>query len=52
MFQTKCSTILVENQEWERIMDKKDFIGIFDSGIGGISVLKHAVTELENEDFI
>ena len=27
-------------------MDKKDFIGIFDSGIGGISVLKHAVTEL------
>ena len=33
-------------------MDKKDFIGIFDSGIGGISVLKHAVTELENEDFI
>ncbi len=33
-------------------MDKKDFIGIFDSGIGGISVMKHAVSELKNEDFV
>ncbi len=27
-------------------------IGIFDSGIGGISVLKHAMQELPNENFI
>ena len=33
-------------------MAEKDFIGIFDSGIGGISVMKHAVKELPYEDFV
>jgi len=35
------------------ILDRKDKpIGLFDSGVGGISVLKEAVNILPNEDFI
>jgi len=32
-------------------MTKSDFIGVFDSGVGGISVLKALVAELPHEDF-
>lgn len=31
--------------------DPNSFIGVFDSGVGGISVLKSLVTELPNENF-
>lgn len=34
-------------------MDSRDRpIGFFDSGVGGLSVLRHAITELPNEDFL
>ena len=34
-------------------MDSRDRpIGFFDSGVGGLSVLKHAIAELPNEDFL
>ena len=32
-------------------MDKNGFVGVFDSGVGGISVLKSLVAELPGEDF-
>lgn len=32
--------------------NKNKPIGFFDSGVGGLSVLRHAVSELPNEDFI
>ena len=31
---------------------KNDFIAVFDSGVGGISVLRHLLTELPNERFL
>ena len=31
--------------------DSNGFIGVFDSGVGGISVLKALVNELPHEDF-
>jgi glutamate racemase len=31
---------------------KKDYIGVFDSGVGGISVLRHLRRELPNERFL
>ena len=31
---------------------KNDFIGVFDSGVGGISVLRHLLKELPNERFL
>ena len=33
-------------------MNKNDFIGVFDSGVGGISVLRHLVKVLPNERFL
>ena len=33
-------------------MDKRGFTGVFDSGVGGISVLKSLVRELPCEDFV
>ena len=33
-------------------MDKKQYIGIFDSGIGGVTVLKEILKVLPNEDYI
>lgn len=30
---------------------REGFVGVFDSGVGGISVLQHLVRELPNEDF-
>ena len=32
--------------------DKNQSIGVFDSGVGGISVLRHLVTQLPGEDFL
>ena len=31
---------------------KQDYIGVFDSGVGGISVLRHLRRELPNERFL
>lgn len=31
---------------------KRGFIGVFDSGLGGISVLRHLVRQLPHEDFV
>lgn len=33
-------------------MDRQGYIGVFDSGVGGISVLKSLVDELPGEDFV
>ena len=33
-------------------MDKNDFIAVFDSGVGGISVLRHLVRQLPEERFL
>ena len=33
-------------------MDRQGYIGVFDSGVGGISVLKSLVSELPREDFV
>lgn len=33
------------------VADKSSFVGVFDSGVGGISVLRHLVDELPHEDF-
>ena len=38
--------------EGEKMNDKKDPVGIFDSGVGGISVLREAIKILPNENFI
>ena len=35
----------------ERHPEADGFVGVFDSGVGGISVLKHLVAELPHEDF-
>ncbi len=32
--------------------DKNDYIGVFDSGVGGISVLRHLVRQMPNEQFL
>ncbi len=42
----------MRNQSEETIMAKRQPIGFFDSGVGGISVLKKAVELLPYEDFI
>ena len=34
------------------MINKNDYIGVFDSGIGGISVLRHLRSELPNERFL
>ncbi|MCR4689784.1 MAG: glutamate racemase [Lachnospiraceae bacterium] len=33
-------------------MTEEDFIGVFDSGVGGISILKELTSQLPNEDFL
>ena len=33
-------------------MDKKQFIGVFDSGIGGLNVLNNLVEDFPNENFL
>lgn len=33
-------------------MGQKDFIGVFDSGVGGLSVLRALIDELPHEDFV
>ncbi len=33
------------------VRDKRGFVGVFDSGVGGVSVLRHLVAELPEEDF-
>ena len=33
-------------------MDKKQYIGVFDSGIGGLNVLNNLVEEFPNENFL
>ncbi len=35
-----------------RPMDKEDHIGVFDSGVGGVSVLRHLVRQLPQERFL
>ena len=34
------------------MVGKRGFIGVFDSGLGGISVLRHLVRQLPHEDFV
>ena len=39
-------------RDGEEEVDKRGFTGVFDSGVGGISVLKSLVRELPCEDFV
>lgn len=49
-----CEKIQTEIFSRSKNMEKmfKDYIGVFDSGVGGISVLKDLVRELPDEDFM
>ena len=40
------------NDQGEAMADKGGFIGVFDSGLGGISVLHHLVRQLPHEGFV
>ena len=39
-------------QEGETMNTKEDYIGVFDSGLGGISVLRHLVRRMPEEKFL